>query len=164
MDYRLPNGKISLVNLLSHGNKTNESHSETYDLANYGNDIQFGTQMSSNVLNVVTNVLDFEQTVSSLKLNVKLSNAYSDNLTPSGWNVTFDQLSAGTSSIPNYEDPMQIAQAAGKLINVNNMIWQGNSTWRSFNKQDDKQGSVDLQDNFNLSDLVSVALKGGGSV
>ena len=126
LDYRLPNGKISLVNLLSHGNKTNESHSETYDLANYGNDIQFGTQMSSNVLNVVTNVLDFEQTVSSVKLNVKLSNAYSDNLTPSGWNVTFDQLSAGTSAIPNYEDPMQIAQAAGKLINVNNMIWQGN--------------------------------------
>ena len=163
LDYRLPNGKISLVNLLSHGNKTNESHSETYDLANYGNDIQFGTQMSSNVLNVVTNVLDFEQTAGSLKLNVKLSNAYSDNLTPNGWNVTFDQLSAGTGSIPNYEDPLQIAQAAGKLINLNDMIWQGNSTWRSFNKQDDKQGSVDLQDNFNLSDVVSVALKGGGS-
>ncbi len=163
LDYRLPNGKISLVNLLSHGNKTNESHSETYDLATYGNDIQFGTQMSSNVLNVVTNVLDFEQTAGSVKLNVKLSNAYSDNLTPSGWNVTFDQLSAGTGSIPNYEDPLQIAQAAGKLINVNSMIWQGNSTWRSFNKQDDKQGSVDLQDNFNLSDLVSVTLKAGGS-
>ncbi len=163
LDYRLPNGKISLLNLVSHGNKTNESHSETYDLANYGNDIQFGTQMSSNVLNVVTNVLDYEQTVSSIKLNVKLSNAYSDNLTPNGWNVTFDQLSAGTNGIPNYEDPMQIAQAAGKLINVNNMIWQGNSTWRSFNKQDDKQGSVDLQDNFNLSDVVSVALKAGGS-
>jgi TonB-dependent receptor len=163
LDYRLPNGKITLVNLWSHGNTTNESHSETYDLANYGNDIQLGTQMSSNVLNVVTNILGFEETVSSIQVNVKLSNAYSDNLTPSGWDVVFDQLSAGTGSIPNYEDPMYIGQASGKLINLNNMAWQGNSTWRSFNKQDDKQGSIDLERDFNLSDEVSIALKGGGS-
>ncbi len=163
LDYRLPNGKITLVNLLSHGNRTNESHSETYDLANYGNDIQFGTQMSSDARNVITNVFDFEQNVSSIKLNVKLSNAYSDNLTPSGWSVVFDQLSAGTGSIPNYETPSQIANSAGKMINVNQMYWQGNSTWRSFNKQDDKQGSFDLEGNLNVSDLVSVALKGGGS-
>ena len=162
IDYRLPDGKIALLNLYSHGKMSNESHSETYDLANYGNDIQLGTSLSTNELNVVSNILDYEQTLGAVKVNVKLSNAYSDNLTPSGWSVTFDQLSAGTGSILNYDSPVQIAQQAHPLINLNNMSWAGNSTWRSYNKQDDKQASADLQTNFNLSDLISVNVKGGG--
>ena len=161
LDYKLPNGKLALTNLISHGKTTNESHSETYDLANYGNDIQFGTQLSTNEINLVTNILEYEQTISLLKVGVKLSNSYSDNRTPSGWQVTFDQLSAGTGKIPNYEDPEKIANQAAALINLNNMYWQGNSTWSSFNKQNDEQGSVDLETNFNLLDFVSVALKGG---
>ncbi|MHB8581084.1 MAG: TonB-dependent receptor [Ignavibacteriaceae bacterium] len=162
LDYRLPNGKIALLNLISHGTSTDESHSETYNLANYGNDIQFGTQLSSNQLNVVTNILEYEQTLGSFDVDVKLSNAYSDNRTPSGWSLVFDQISAGTSNIPNYEDPEQIAKSAQKLINLNKMIWAGNSTWSSFNKQNDSQGSIDMKKNFNLSDEVSVLLKAGG--
>ncbi len=162
LDYRLPDGKIALVNLLSHDDKTTESHSETYDLANYGNDIQFGTQLSSNAVNVITNILEYEQTVSSIKVDVRVSNSYSDNLTPNGWNVTFDQLSAGTKNIPGYESPMQIANAAQAMISLDNMFWAGNSTWRSFNKQNDTQGSIDLERSFNLSEEVSVTLKGGG--
>ncbi len=162
LDYTLPAGKLTLVNLFSHGNTTNEGHDETYDLANYGNDIQFGTQMSSNRLNVITNILSYEQTISSIKMNLKLSNSYSDNYTPDGWRLVFDQLSAGTTGIPNYLDPKQIAKAAQGMINLNNMYWQGNSTWRSFNKQNDVQGSLDLERNFNFSDLVSVTFKAGG--
>jgi TonB-dependent receptor len=162
LDYQLPNGKIALMNLLSHSNQTNETHSETYDLENYGNDIQLGTQETSNEINLVTNILEYQQTINSLKIEVKLSNSYSDNRTPNGWNLTFDQLSAGTTNIPNYENPIQIAQAAEKLIILNKMIWSGNSTWSSFNKQDDEQGSIDLERNLNLSDFVSVTLKAGG--
>jgi TonB-dependent receptor len=162
LDYRLPDGKIALVNLISHGTSTNESHSETYNVGTFGNDIQFGTQLSSNELNVVTNILEYEQTVGSFKADVKLSNAYSDNRTPSGWRLVFQQLSAGTVSIPNYQNPEQIARIARDSINLNKMIWAGNSTWSSFNKQDDKQGSIDLESNFSLWDLVSVTLKGGG--
>jgi len=162
LDYRLPNGKIDLVNLLSRGKRSTESHSETYDLANYGNDIQFGTQMSTNTLNVVTNILEFEQTIGSFKVNVKVSNSYSDNLTPDGWSVVFDQLSAGTGNIPNYQSPSQIAAAAQNMINLNNMYWAGNSTWRSFNKQNNAQGSIDLERNFYVSDKISITLKAGG--
>jgi TonB-dependent receptor len=162
LDYKLQNGKIAIMNLVSHSKTTNETHSETYDLANYGNDIQFGTQLSTNEINLITNILEYEQTLSLFKIDVKLSNSYSDNRTPSGWYLTFDQLSAGTTNIPNYEDPKQIASSAEKLINLNKMIWQGNSTWSSFNKQDDKQGSIDLESNFNLTDLASVKVKAGG--
>jgi TonB-dependent receptor len=162
LDYRLPHGKITLLNLLSHGTSTNESHSETYDLANYGNDIQFGTQLSSDKLNVVTNILEYEQTLGSFNLNVKLSNSYSDSRTPSGWSLVFDQLSAGTANISNHENPVQIAKSAQALINLDNMVWQGNSTWSSFTKQNNVQGAVDLRKNFNLSDEISLIFKAGG--
>ena len=46
LDYRLPDGKIVLVNLFSHGNTRREYHSETYNLE--GNSIQFGTQLTTN--------------------------------------------------------------------------------------------------------------------
>ncbi len=161
LDYRLPNGKIDLVNLVSHGNQTTDTHSQTYDLANYGNDILFGTQFSSNSINLVTDILQYKQMLGSINVDVKLSNSYSDNLTPNAWNVAFQQLSAGTSNIPDNENPMQIASASQKLINLNNMYWAGNSTWRSYNKQNDTQGSIDLERHFNLSGEISVALKAG---
>jgi TonB-dependent receptor len=162
IDYKLPNGKLALMNMISHGKTTNETHSETYDLANYGNDIQFGTQLSSNELNVVTNILEYEQTLSTLKFDVKLSNSYSDNRTPGAWNLVFDQISAGTTNIANNQSPIQIANQAKNLINLDKMIWRGNSTWSSFNKQNDMQGSFDVESNFNAADIVSVTLKGGG--
>ncbi len=160
-DYRLPDGKIDLVNLFTHGNQNTESHSQTYDLANYGNDILFGTQLSSNSIDLVTNILEYKQTLSSINVDVKLSNSYSDNLTPNAWSVTFQQLSAGTKGVPNYANPLQIAQTSQGLISLNDMYWAGNSTWRSFNKQNNTQGSIDLERHFNLSDEVSVAVKAG---
>jgi len=162
LDYRLPEGKITLLNLVSYGTSTTESHSETYDLANYGNDIQFGTQLSSNKLHVITNILEYEQALGALKAKVKFSNAYSDNRTPSAWSLVFEQASAGTTNIPNNLDPVLAAGMARDSINLNNMKWAGNSTWSSFNKQDDAQGSLDVEGNFNLGDLASVTLKGGG--
>lgn len=162
VDYRLPHGKITLLNLISHGTSEIETHDETYNLANYGNTIQFGTELSSNKLNVVTNILGYKQDFGLFNLDAKLSNSYSDNRTPDGWRVVFSQLQAGTSSIPNYLNPLNIAKLAQDKINLDNMYWQGNSTWSNFNKQNDVRGSIDLQSTFNLSDEVSVILKGGG--
>ena len=63
-----------------------------------------------------------------------------------------NKLSAGTRNIPNSHNPVQIALAAQDSIKLNNMKWQGNSTWSSFNKQDDIQGSINLETSFQLSD------------
>ena len=162
LDYRLPNGKITLLNLVSYGKSTNESHSETYDLAGYGNDVQFGTQLSTNQLHVATNILEFDQSLGAYQLKVKLSNSYSDNRTPNGWRVSFQQLGATTTGIPSNLDPQVIARLAQDSTKTDQMYWAGNSTWSSFNKQNDMQGSVDLETNVQLSDLMSVTLKAGG--
>jgi TonB-dependent receptor len=162
LDYKLPNGKLTLVNLVSHGKTNNETHSETYNLALYGDDIQFGTQLSSNKNNVITNILKYEQRIGSFKADVKLSNAYSDNRMPRAWKVVFDQLSAATGKIPGNLSPTQIADTAKGLIKLDKMFWQGNSIWSSYNKQNDTQGSVDLTSTINLSNKISLTLKSGG--
>lgn len=162
LDYRLPDGKITLLNLISHGTQEIRTHDQTYNLANYGNSIQFGTELSSNKLNVITNILGYKQNFDLFNLDVKLSNSYSDNRTPEGWRVVFSQLSTGTNSIPNHLKPAEIARRGAEKIDVNDFYWQGNSTWSSFNKQNDIQGSINLQRTFNFSDAVSVILKGGG--
>ncbi len=163
LDYQIPDGELVLLNLFSHGSSTNESHSEQYDLQGYGDDILFGTSLATNKLNVISNILDYTQTLGSIKVNVKLSNAYADNSTPSGWYVAFDQASSGTHLIDNSLDPVIIASKGQTLVNLSNMKWTTNSAWSSFNKQDDKQATIDLEKNFNLSDLLSVTVKAGGA-
>jgi TonB-dependent receptor len=163
MDYKWSDGKIALVNMYSHGSMNNESHYETYNLANYGNNIYMGTSLSTNELNIVSSIFHLEQAIGSFKLNVRLSNAYSDSRTPGGWNVQFSQINAGTGNIPTNWDPGEIARKAESLINLDNLKWENNSTWANFNKDNDVQGSIDLETNFNLGDVAAVALKGGGS-
>ncbi len=164
LDYRLPDGKIELVNLLSQGNTNTQYHSETYDLGRYGagDDILYGTQYTPNTLNLVTSILHYEQTVSTIKIDAKASFSYSDNNSPNNWFMQAQQTAAQTINIPNNEDPKLIAQAGQALLNVSQMALQNCSTWDSFSKQRDIAGSVDLERVLNLSDFTSITLKAGG--
>jgi len=166
LDYKLPDGELVLLNIVSHGTTTTEQHSEQYTVANAPSNkdvITLGTSLQTTDLNVITNILRYKQTFGSLKIDAKLSNAYSDNVTPNAWYMDFQQQSSGTSSIPTNLTPSQVALRAQSLIDLNKMYWTNNRAWNSFNKQDDKQFTLDVENKFNLSDLVSLAVKGGGA-
>ena len=75
LDYKLPDGKIALTNLISQEKTNTQYYRETYDLQNYGNDIQYEVQNSHNILNVITNILNYEQTLYSTKIKVTLSHS-----------------------------------------------------------------------------------------
>ncbi len=160
LDYRLPNGKIDFVNLLSHGNTNTEYQNETY---NFGNDIAYQAQYSPNILNIATNILGYEQRILSFKVDAKVSSSYSENISPNNWWMNFDQASAGTGNLSKNDNPVQLAQAAAALTNFNTMYFNQNSTWNSFNKQQNLTAQVDVQRDIDLSDLVSVTLKAGGA-
>lgn len=167
LDYKLPDGKIDFVNLVSHGNTNTEYHNESYDIGGNGsgvtgNDILYGTQYSPSTLNVITDILDYKQTISSYRLHARLSHSYSENISPNNWFVQFEQTSAGTGTIPAAENPVLIARAAAKLTDPAQLFWQNMSTWTSFNKQRNIIGSIDIERPFNLSDMLSITLKGGG--
>ena len=164
LDYKLPDGDISLLNLVSHGKTTTEEHSEKYSIADPDTKdlIVFGTSLQTTDLNVISNILSYKQTFGSLKIDAKLSNAYSDNVTPNGWSMDFQQQGAGTHNIPTNLTPSEVARLAASLVNTSKMRWTVNKAWNSFTKQNDQQISLDIENNFNLSDIVSIAVKGGG--
>ncbi len=162
MDYKLPEGKIDFVNILSHNNTSEDYHSETYDLQGYGNDIHYNAQHSPNQLNVVTNILNYQQRFSSFRIDAKLANTFSENISPDQWSFGFGQNSAGTSNILNTENPVDIASAAVAKTNFNNMLLSSISTWSSYNKQRNLTGEINLGKDFNFSGMVRLHLKLGG--
>jgi TonB-dependent receptor len=162
LDYKLPDGKITLTNLVSQSITNTQYYDETYDLGS-SNDIQYEVQNTHNTLNLITNILNYEQTLSSIKVKATLSHSYSENVSPDNWWMSFQQISAGVGSINQNLNPVQIAQSSAAVTDFNNMDFRYNSTWASFNKQRNLGASLDLERGVNLSDLFTVTFKVGGS-
>jgi TonB-dependent receptor len=159
MDYKLPDGKINLINFFSKSNTKTDSYSKNYVL---GGSINYGAGSTLNTLNTITNILDFEQSLFSFNLDVRLSHAYSENVTPDSWNVIFTQTPAAISNIPRYENPELIAQTAALKTDLNSTFFNTVSEANSFSKQRNFSGSVDLEKSIVFSDLITGSFKAGG--
>ena len=165
-DYKLPDGELALFNVFSQGATTLKQHSDQYTVQNYtplSDRIILGTSMQKNNLNVVSNILSYKQEFGSLKIEAKLSNAYSDNSIPYDWYMDFVQQGSGAKNISANLPPADVVSREQPLINLGQMQWTNNTAWSSFSKQDDKQANLDIKYNFNLSDLISLSVKGGGA-
>ena len=160
LDYRLPQGKIDLMNFFSRGDTKTQGLSQSYSPP--GNSIVFGTGYSPNRLNVMTNLLDFRYNVLSFLMNVKLSNSYSENINPGSWGMSFLQGSAGVSGISRTLNPQRIAQLIQPSINPENLLWDGFTVNNSFLKQRNLTGSLDFQRPFSISSLLAGTIKFGG--
>ena len=160
LDYQMPEGRISLMNLLSNGKTTSDKFSQYYDVA--GNTIKYYTTSTPNTLNVITNLLHFEQRLFSIKMDAKLSHSYSENISPNSWDIGFTQYGSNTGTLPYSDSPSQIAQFAYGKTRYDTLMIDDNSWWQSFSKQRDITGSVDLERAFTISDLFSATLKIGG--
>lgn len=160
LDYRLPKGKIELMNFFSRGDTKTETRGQTYLLGN--NQITFNAGYSPNRLNVITNLLDFKQDILTFDVDMRFSHSYTENINTGSWSMNFLQSSAGLSSIPVGENPALIAQAAAAKVDVGDMLFNDLSTSNNFVKHRDIAGSLDIQRSFNFSDLVSATLKFGG--
>ncbi len=166
MDYRLPQGKIDLMNFFSQSNTITEKRNQEYSLLN--NEIVYNEGYTPNTLNIVTNLLAYQQKVLSFNVDARLSNSYTENITRGNWTMDFVQEAAGVSSIPYTESPVQIAQAAAAMTHYSQMNWGGYTVGEvnltpSYLKRRDITGSVDIERNFNLSDAIAGDLKFGGS-
>lgn len=160
MDYKYTDGKIRLMNFLSRSDTKTENRSQNYNLA--GNSISYGAGSSQNQMNVITNLLDIKKNIYSINADVKLSHSYTENISPDSWSMDFLQASAGMNTIPRGENPLLIAKAGSLKTNLDDMFFNGISTNNSFSKQRNLSGSVDLERNFNITDLITSTLKMGG--
>ncbi|MCB9249439.1 MAG: hypothetical protein H6613_13270 [Ignavibacteriales bacterium] len=61
LDYEIPNGSLAFTNILSQSNSKNNYFRQQYGLERGGNNIHYYADGSDNELNLITNILNFNQ-------------------------------------------------------------------------------------------------------
>jgi len=160
LDYRLPEGKISLTNFFSSGATNVQNRGEFYDIQN--NLHNYSLAYSKSTLSLITNTLNAEQQLPIFHANAKLSHTYSETKLPDNWTVGFQQASAGLGQFLNRANvnPQDIPKAANNDINA---TYLGSLvTNSSFSRERALTASLDLDAPVNVSDMVTAVIKFGG--
>jgi TonB-dependent receptor len=161
MDYQWNTGNISSSNFLSRSNRVTETFSQSYDIGTT-NTITYTPAYTSTISNIVSNILNLQQSFSAFKVNAKLSHTYTENISDS-WNVGFQQLSAGLGSISQSNNPESIAKEALKKAKLDQTFLQSIGTNNDFTRGRKIGASIDFTSGFNFSDFLTASLKFGGS-
>jgi TonB-dependent receptor len=160
LDYRMPQGKVSLMNFVSSGTTEVQNRSENFNIQ--ANQHSYTLAYSKSSLTLITNALDVEQQLPVFHADLKLSHTYSETKDPNDWSVNFLQSSAGLSQFINKADlnPQDIPKAAtndfaSTFLNtcVNN---------NSFSRERALTASLDLDSPLNLEDVATILVKFGG--
>ncbi len=160
LDYKLPEGKIKLVNFFSSGNTKVVRRGESFDISN--NLHSYTLTNSENKLTVVSNSLSFEQSIFGLNMKSSLSHSYSENKNPNGWTGEFVQTSAGLGqfNLESNLDPKSIPKAANN--NFGSTFLHNFITNQSFTKEQIFSFKSDFDFDLNLSEDISMTVKFGG--
>jgi TonB-dependent receptor len=163
MDYRIPDGKVSLINLFSSGDTKTQNRGESYDVSVTGRSHQYTATVSENKLNVITNLLEYEQTLPLVVVDAKLSHSYSENHDPNDISLNFVNSNDGVSG-PAYQrlDPRLIPELA--VDDLSQTKLQSLSASNSFSRDRAIVGSLDLLSPVRVSDNLTGSLKFGGKI
>jgi TonB-dependent receptor len=165
LDYKLPEGKITLSNFGSSGTTEVADRNEVFNInAGTGSRNQhiYSLAYSKSTLNMMTNSLNLEKQLSIFHTDLKVSHTYSETKNPDDWAVSFYQSPAGISQFENVInlDPKKVTDAAftdssrTKLYTV--------STTNSFAQERAWTASLDLDMPLHLSDKITSTIKFGG--
>lgn len=163
LDYKWNGGKADLMNMVSKGSQSTETFRQSFNMNSNNNSITYLASQFTPVTNVITNILDVRQNVLSFNVDARLSHAYTENINPGYWSLTFTQGSAGVSGVDQSQNPVAIARDAAEYVNPDRTWLSGISTNSNFTRQRNVAGSVDFERSFNVSDFISADLKFGGT-
>ena len=158
-DYKLPEGKVKLMNFFSSGKLKTESRGQQYNLNL--NEIHYNAGYSSSTRNNITNLLDFKHKLSLFDANLKLSHSYTENIAPENWGADFLQT-PNLSDINPRQNPEVIARSAIEKLDLEKMYFNRLYTSDSFKKQRDLRAAIDIKSSFNISNLIKATFKLGG--
>jgi TonB-dependent receptor len=159
LDYRLPDGKISLMNFLSSGTTDVQNRVENFNIQ--GNQHNYSLTYSKSTLNMITNALNVEHQLPLFHANVRLSHTYSETKDPDDWSVNFLQTSAGIGQFFNVANlnPQDIPKAANNSFSATFLNTCVNNN--SFSRERALTASLDLDANVNISNMITSVIKFG---
>lgn len=160
LDYRLPQGSIKFSNFFGTGPTSVLVRGESYSVLN--NTQTYSLGYGDSVSSVIINALRFQYQLPVFHLNVELSHSYNETKDPHGWNVSFQQGSAGLGSLYGVSnlEPTVIPTTANHDLALTYLNTLSTST--SFLGARALSGSLDLSTNVNFSDLITSIIKFGG--
>ena len=164
LDYKIPDGKLKLSNFLSSGSTNVIQRGEVYNInsGSTSNQHLYNMNYSNIKLNQISNLLEYDQQVPIFHVNAKFSHTYSETINPNNWTASFVQASANLQSfinVPNL-NPIDIPKLANN--NLSQTFLNTVTTSNSFARRRALTGSLDLDANVNISDLVNANIKFGG--
>ena len=157
IDYRLPAGKINLKNFFSFGDTKVTNRSEYFNINNLSH--TYSVTDTRSKLNVMTNVLNYEQRFSLMKIDAKISHTKSVNDSPENISFSFEELN-GISGIDNKVHPSKIPSFAENNLEATQL--------KSISDYDKKSTDMELttainaEINYSLMKKVTGKLKFGG--
>ncbi len=167
LDYSIPNGVISLNNILNIGNTLSTYYNESYGVVDRA--FNASTYENENKLSLYSNILNYEQDFSDFKIDASLSHSYSENNTP--YDVAFSFSQPGVlTQVPNNNnlDPKLVPEYAfDPLTGASNIDYSKSY----FQRVDDNtyiskdrriQASVNMEWFFNISSQINGSIKAGG--
>jgi len=160
LDYRLPEGKIGLMNFVSSGITKVQNRNETININ--GNNHSYALADSNSTLNMMSNTLDIEQQLPFVHAELKVAHNYSETKDPNDWTVTFYQVPAGINQFANQGNlnPKTVTEAVftdSSKTKLNTV-----STTNSFAQERSWMASLDLDLPVNVSEMITSVIKFGG--
>ncbi len=168
-DYDLTDGNLAFTNIFSQSKTNEDRFRQNYGIGILGgNDNHYYGYRSLTELNLITNILNYNQTSNLVNVDATLSHSYSENVAPDTWELRFEQLSTGTNNINIELRPEEIAEQAQQTVhldslkNPNALELRNLFTSETFTKQRELRAAIDLTRDFNIADFLSLELKTGG--
>ncbi len=160
MDFKLPDGKIQLMNFVSSSNTSSVMTANSYTISNATQTYQLSSQ--NNTVANIMNAVDFDDQFSVIHLDAKAFHTYSETKSPDVWGVNFVQSSQGLTQFseqPNI-DPQTVPKAGN--LDFSSSYLAGVQRGNSFARQRALGGSLDLKTNVMFSNDISAEIKAGG--
>ncbi len=160
LDYKLPNGKISLSNFF--GSSTTKI-TDRYETININSNQHLYTLSYLNhQMNMIYNTFNFDKQFSFLHAYLKLAHNFSETKSPADWAVTFYQSPANISQFQNEAnlDPHVVADSV--LSNPNKTKLNTVSTDNNYAMERSYMGSMDFEIPLNISKNITSVIKFGG--
>lgn len=166
LDYRLPEGKISLTNFFGSGTTEEQNRQEGIvvggSLTTGFNRRTYSLLFAKSEVNMITNTLKIDQQLPLVHMEATLSHTYSETRNPDDWSVNFLSTDAGINQLrfAINLDPRDVVGLSNNDPHRAKLNTLTNN--HRFGKERALMASLDLDFPMNLSPLITSTVKFGG--
>jgi TonB-dependent receptor len=166
LDYRLPEGKISLTNFFGSGTTEEQNRQEGIvvggSLTTGFNRRTYSLVFAKSEVNMITNTLKIDQQVPLFHVDATLSHTYSETTNPDDWSVNFLSTDAGINQLrfENNLDPRSVVKQSNADPDRSKLNTLTNN--HRFGKERALLAALNLDFPLNGSPMITSTVKFGG--